>query len=592
MKSLPFTLVPILFTACPGGGASDSSATSETGGSSSSTQTGDPSTAGSSTTDDGSTGPGTSEGPGTSTGSSDTSSTGASTGASTDSSEGTSAASSTGAVGECAPGATQACYSGPPGTEDVGVCVAGEQTCGPEGVWGACAGEVTPGVEDCGSPGDEDCDGVDACAVEYPWSHSFGGVEFVQGRRIAVDATGAVIVSVNSSGKNTLDFGAGPLAGKGGPDVSLVKYAPDGALLWTHRFTVDDKSYVRGTAVAAGDDGRIVLVGEFDADVDFGGGTIAAQSNNDGFLAMYGPDGAHVWSAPLRTGSSIKPTSLDVTAAGDVLLTGHFGGWIDLGGPVLTGAGSTDVFVARFDPDGEHAWSRAFGDPKEQNSYGVVEDAAGDIYVGGSFEGLIDPGSGPLASAGDSDAFLVKLDAQGVALWGKRWGGPKADRLFTLAIDGDGRLGFGGDTLASIDLGGGPLGMGASNYVAVVDGEGAHQWSRLVSPGQTLLQAVAFDGAGALFMTGGFYGANDFGGGPLESAGIGDIFLVKLGAAGEHVWTKAFGDASHQAPAGVATASTGAVAITGEIAGTVDFGDGPHVGPNTPSRGFVAAFGP
>lgn len=590
MKRLPFTLIPVLVTACPGGGESDSSAGSDTS-SSSGAQTADPSATGTgSSTAASSSGPGSSTGPseGSSTGSSESSSEGFTAG----SSEGSSAASSTGPLENCAPGETQACYSGPPGTADVGLCAAGEQTCGPEGEWGECAGEVTPGVEDCGSPGDEDCDGVDACAVGYPWSHSFGGVEFVQGRRVAVDATGAVIVSVNSSGKNTLDFGGGPLPGKCGSDVSLVKYAADGTYLWSHRFAVDDKSYVRGAAVAAGDDGRIVLTGEFDADIDFGGGTIAAQSGNDGFLAVYGPDGAHEWSEPLRTGSSIKPTWADITAAGDVLLTGHFGGWVDLGGAVLTGAGSSDVFVARFHADGEHAWSLRFGDPKTQTSHGVVEDAAGDIYVGGSFEGLIDPGSGPLASAGDSDAFLAKFDGQGGALWGKRWGGAKADRLFTLAIDGDGRLGFGGETLGGIDIGGGPLGMGVSNYVAVVDGEGAHQWSRPVSAGQTGLQAVSFDGAGALFMTGGFYGANDFGGGPLESAGIGDIFLVKLDDAGEHVWTRSFGDAAHQAPAGVAAMSTGAVAIVGEIGGTVDFGDGPHVGPNTPSRGFVAAFGP
>ncbi|MBP8811392.1 MAG: hypothetical protein KBG48_15835 [Kofleriaceae bacterium] len=66
----------------------------------------------------------------------------------------------------CAPGSGQSCYSGAPGTEGVGACVAGTQTCAADGTaWGACAGEVTPTAEVCGNGLDDDCDGVadDGC---------------------------------------------------------------------------------------------------------------------------------------------------------------------------------------------------------------------------------------------------------------------------------------------------------------------------------------------------------------------------------------------------------------------------------------------
>lgn len=64
---------------------------------------------------------------------------------------------------------TQACYTGPRDTLNVGICVAGEQTCF-EGQWGArpnpqrdwapdlCGGEVTPQEEVCNGA-DDDCDG-------------------------------------------------------------------------------------------------------------------------------------------------------------------------------------------------------------------------------------------------------------------------------------------------------------------------------------------------------------------------------------------------------------------------------------------------
>ena len=60
---------------------------------------------------------------------------------------------------DCLPGATQPCYSGPAGTEGVGICQAGLQTCDGSGHWGACVGEVLPGTESCNGQ-DDDCSGV------------------------------------------------------------------------------------------------------------------------------------------------------------------------------------------------------------------------------------------------------------------------------------------------------------------------------------------------------------------------------------------------------------------------------------------------
>ncbi len=60
----------------------------------------------------------------------------------------------------CTPGEQQPCYSGPAGSDGVGVCVAGTATCGPDGEgFGGCAGEIIPGVEDCNNLTDDDCDG-------------------------------------------------------------------------------------------------------------------------------------------------------------------------------------------------------------------------------------------------------------------------------------------------------------------------------------------------------------------------------------------------------------------------------------------------
>jgi hypothetical protein len=64
-----------------------------------------------------------------------------------------------GVCGDCSPGDTQPCYTGPPGTENVGACQAGSQTCNQEGEFGPCVGDVTPQPETCNGI-DDDCDGT------------------------------------------------------------------------------------------------------------------------------------------------------------------------------------------------------------------------------------------------------------------------------------------------------------------------------------------------------------------------------------------------------------------------------------------------
>jgi hypothetical protein len=98
----------------------------------------------------------------------------------------------------------QSCYTGPDGTEGVGVCQGGTQTCS-NGSFGACSGEVTPSAEVCGNTIDEDCDGV-AADCSLPSVH-IGNVSVIEGDSGATtSAVFDVILSGASSQTVTVDF--------------------------------------------------------------------------------------------------------------------------------------------------------------------------------------------------------------------------------------------------------------------------------------------------------------------------------------------------------------------------------------------------
>jgi hypothetical protein len=71
-----------------------------------------------------------------------------------------------GLPGCCMPNMTRPCYTGPLGTEGVGACKGGTQTCDAQGAWMACVGQVLPGVEvgHCSDGIDNDCNGFIDCA--------------------------------------------------------------------------------------------------------------------------------------------------------------------------------------------------------------------------------------------------------------------------------------------------------------------------------------------------------------------------------------------------------------------------------------------
>ncbi len=74
----------------------------------------------------------------------------------------------------CAPNSTKSCYSGAPGTENIGTCVGGTQTCLASGTaWSPCVGQVIPVPEKCNGL-DDDCDGAPEAAGCVPCTAGTG----------------------------------------------------------------------------------------------------------------------------------------------------------------------------------------------------------------------------------------------------------------------------------------------------------------------------------------------------------------------------------------------------------------------------------
>lgn len=408
------------------------------------------------------------------------------------------------------------------------------------------------------------------------WSKAYGDGQSQHGLSVAVDATGASIVTGYYNG--SIDFGGGPLSFGGVADGFIAKIDSSGTHLWSHRLggTGDD----RGWAVATDAQCNVFVMGMFFDTVDFGGGPLTASGSWDVFVVKLDANGKHLWSKRFGDDAQQEGHSIAIDREGNVLLTGMFWGSIDFGGGALTSVGQHNMFVAKLDPNGGHLWSKVFGNPVDrgQNGRGIAVSSAGDVYVTGSCAGPMDFGAGPVAAIGENDAFLLALDSSGRHRWSKRWGRGNSYHEGTgVTVDAAGDVVVAGLGEADTDLGTGVLPYFGRLDVVVgkFTSSGTPVFARRFgSPENDAPFGIATDASRNILLTGYTSGVIDFGNGPLSNEPGDHAFVAKLDPSGVALWSRGAGVSALARGAGIATDPQSNVIAAGTFTGTVDFGSG------------------
>ena len=117
----------------------------------------------------------------------------------------------------------------------------------------------------------------------HVWSKSFGTLNSDQGRAVAVDTSGNVVITGYFLG--TIDFGGGPITSSGGLNTFVAKYSAGGAHLWSQRFTGSNQSW----GVATDRDGNVCVTGYFQGSMTTDQGSLSAVGGLDGFLYKRAP---------------------------------------------------------------------------------------------------------------------------------------------------------------------------------------------------------------------------------------------------------------------------------------------------------------
>ncbi|HEX6790857.1 MAG TPA: T9SS type A sorting domain-containing protein [Candidatus Krumholzibacteria bacterium] len=414
----------------------------------------------------------------------------------------------------------------------------------------------------------------------HSWSQRLGGTVTDSGKVVAADAQGNVIIAGEFGG--TINLGGANLVASS-TDVLVAKFDGSGAHQWSRKFGGSLAQHVTSIDVDAS--GNVVLTGYFESTIDCGGGPLSSAGSTDVFLAKLDAGGVHLWSKRFgSTATSEEGLSVAFDGSGNVFVTGRIRGSVDFGGGALPAAGYYDMFLARFDGEGNHQWSRRFGggDVNNDKSVGqaLTTDGSGSVIVSGHFYGGdLDLGGGPLAGEQRYDMFLAKFDAGGLHQWSQRFGiSGWWKEAGAIVVEQSGDIILMGEVDGSVLFPYGFLNTNGGSQDILLAGFGADgtpQWGRVIgSSGVDGCESMTLDPQGNLLITGPLTFPVNFGGGELTSSDGSDVYLASFDADGHHRWSERFAGTGNQSGLGVACGPSGAIFVTGELSGYADFGGG------------------
>lgn len=223
-------------------------------------------------------------------------------------------------------------------------------------------------------------------------------------------------------------------------DIWLVKTNANGDSLWSRTYGGGDIDVCNAVSLAA--DGGIVLAGYSRS---------VGDGLDDVWVIKTDQSGNTVWERNFSAPLFAQCNAIQSTADGGYALGGYW-----------TGADSDqDFWLLKLNADGDSLWGRTYGDDRQQICYSVEQLPDGGYLLGGSTS----------PNNGDLNFWLVKTDAAGNEVWNRSFGGSQHDECRAFFQTFDNGYVAAGYTLSR--------GAGNSDFwVVKLNADGDSLWSR------------------------------------------------------------------------------------------------------------------
>ena len=236
-------------------------------------------------------------------------------------------------------------------------------------------------------------------------------------------------------------------------DFFVIKLdANNGTKVWTRQIGTTDDEY--GQGIASDSSGNIYVRG--------------ATHLSGPFVMKFDSNGTVLWTRQMVTnGINNSAGGIAVDGSGSVYVTGS----TKLGLDGNTLVGGNDIYVLKYDTDGNNPQVLLLGSKVNDYATGISTDTNGNIYVTGWTLGNFDD----ITTADvNGDLFVFSFSTTGTFRWKKQLGSVGSDISMSIATDLNGSIYVTGETYGGLD-GNTKIGAGSDLFIVKYNTEGVKQ---------------------------------------------------------------------------------------------------------------------
>lgn len=173
-------------------------------------------------------------------------------------------------------------------------------------------------------------------------------------------------------------------------NMYLVKYDSNGNEIWGRNTGSNYENETSTRTVKTDLENNVYAAGYYTNTVNFGGTTLMSSGGSQQFIVKYDPNGNVLWAKAANSNFGYNSIhSLDVDENNDLYTAGtYINTQMDFGnGVTLTNPVSTDgaVFVVKYTPQGQAVWARKALSLNGNNTLSIDCKAQNEIYITGTF---------------------------------------------------------------------------------------------------------------------------------------------------------------------------------------------------------------
>ncbi len=341
-------------------------------------------------------------------------------------------------------------------------------------------------------------------------------------------------------------------------------------------------------------DGNTYVTGYYTGWIQFGDFYTDSGGDEEIFVVKLDPDGNYLWAQHAGGEYNDSPKDIAIDAAGNVYITGTFVNVATFGSLGVVSNGHSDIFIAKLSHSGEWLWVWGAGGEQGDTGTSITVNSEGHCFVAGSYYEEAYFGDHSIECDFMSDMFIAETNADGNWIWVQQAGGPHVEACWDMVADDEGNCYLTGFISDDTDFGSTHMDTEGpyDSFVAKIN-DGDWIWAVQVASGQMdVAHGIDLDATGNLVVTGYFTGPADFGGTILTPAGECDIYLAKISPSGNWIWAAQAGGEDYDFAYDVVTDQWGNCYVTGQVYGWVDFGPNIHSYGSLCNALFVAKADP